>query len=85
MAEAGLPGYAATGYVGIMTTGGTPHDVIAKINAAINEIVREQNSPPFPRPRLRDDGGAVEEFATFIRDDTDRYARLMREIDGTVE
>jgi hypothetical protein len=30
-------------------------------------------------------GGTVEEFATFIRDDTARYARLMREIGGTIE
>src|ERR1700733_1619070 len=30
MAEAGLPGYAAIGYTGIMVTAGTPRDVIVK-------------------------------------------------------
>src|SRR5215204_3135411 len=41
MAEAGLPKYSTTGYVGIMTTGGTPPDTIGKLNAAINDVVRE--------------------------------------------
>jgi tripartite-type tricarboxylate transporter receptor subunit TctC len=50
MAEAGLPGYAAIGYVGIMTTGGTPRDVIAKFNSAINEVVPE---PKFLSPLRR--------------------------------
>jgi hypothetical protein len=30
-------------------------------------------------------GGTVEEFANFIRDDTARYVRLMREIGGAIE
>jgi tripartite-type tricarboxylate transporter receptor subunit TctC len=86
MAEAGLPGYAAIGYVGIMTTGGTPRDVIAKINAAINEVVREPDfSTHFAALGYEMTGGTVEEFATFIRDDTARYARLMQAIGRTIE
>src|SRR5262249_49800136 len=34
IAEQGLPNYAATGYVGIMVTGGTPRDIIDTLNAA---------------------------------------------------
>ena len=30
-------------------------------------------------------GGTVEAFATFIRDDTARYARLMQAIGGAIE
>ena len=40
-AELGLPNYEQTGYVGIMVTGGTPAPIIAKLNASINEVLRE--------------------------------------------
>jgi len=86
MAEAGLPGYAAIGYVGIMTTGGTPHDVIAKLNSAINEVVRESEfSTHFAALGYEMTGGTVEDFATFIRDDTARYARLIKTLGDLIE
>jgi tripartite-type tricarboxylate transporter receptor subunit TctC len=86
MAEAGLPGYAAIGYVGIMTTGGTPRDVIAKLNSAINEVVREPEfSTHFAALGYEMTGGTVEQFTTFIRDDTARYARLIKMLGEVIE
>src|SRR5262249_55185280 len=70
-AEAGLPGFVATGYVGIMTTGGTPHEVIAKLNTAINEVIREPEfSAHFTALGYEMTGGTAEDFAAFIREDT---------------
>jgi tripartite-type tricarboxylate transporter receptor subunit TctC len=79
MAEAGLPNYDAAGYVGIMTTGGTPPEIIEKLNKAINETVHE---PDF-NARFSDlgyvmVGGSVAGFARFIKDDIARYARVMK-------
>jgi tripartite-type tricarboxylate transporter receptor subunit TctC len=86
MAEAGLTGYAAIGYVGIMTTGGTPRAVISKINAAINEIVQEPEfSTHFAALGYEMTGGTVEEFEAFLADDAARYARLMQAIGGGIE
>jgi tripartite-type tricarboxylate transporter receptor subunit TctC len=86
MAEAGLPGFAAIGYVGIMTTGGTPRDVVAKINTAVNEVVRESEfATHFAALGYEMTGGTVEQFANFIREDTARYARLMQAIGGAIE
>jgi len=86
MAEAGLPDYAAIGYTGIMVTGGTPRDVVLKINAAINAVVREPEfASHFAALGYEMTGGTVEEFAAFIKDDTARYARLMRTIGGTID
>ena len=63
-AELGLPNYEQTGYVGIMVTGGTPAPIIAKLNASINEVIRE---PEFAKKftALGYDmvGGTVEGFA----------------------
>lgn len=86
MAEAGLPGFAATGYVGIMTTGGAPRDVVAKLNAAINEVIREPDvAAHFAALGYEMSGGTAEEFAAFIREDTARYARVVRAIGATSE
>jgi tripartite-type tricarboxylate transporter receptor subunit TctC len=73
MREAGLPDYAAIGYVGVMVTGGTPAAVIKTLNAAINEVIRASD---FDR-RFADlgyemKGGSAEEFSDFLARDTAR-------------
>jgi tripartite-type tricarboxylate transporter receptor subunit TctC len=76
-AEEGLPNYAATGYVGIMVTGGTPPDVVRKLNAALNDVVREADfARHFSAFGYEMIGGSVEEFARFLKDDIERYRRL---------
>src|SRR5262245_2766430 len=77
IAEEGLPSYALTGYLGIMTTGGTPAETVRRLNAAINEVVRDgefaQRFAEFGYDMV---GGTVEEFATFLREDIERYRRI---------
>jgi tripartite-type tricarboxylate transporter receptor subunit TctC len=76
-AEEGLPNYSATGYVGIMVTGGTPPDIVRKLNAAINDVVRESEfSRSFAAFGYEMVGGSVDEFASFLKDDIARYRRL---------
>jgi tripartite-type tricarboxylate transporter receptor subunit TctC len=86
MAEAGLPNYDASGYVGIVTTGGTLPDVLQKLNKAIGEVA---NEPEF-RDRFAATGyevatGTVEEFARFLKADIAMYARLTKEAGITPE
>ncbi len=77
LAEAGLPNYAATGYLGIMATGGTPPDTIRRLNQAFNEVIREPESvKQFAALGHEMTGGTVEEFAKFLREDIERYRRL---------
>ena len=76
-AELGLPNYEQTGYVGIMVTGGTPAPIVAKLNASINEVLRE---PEFAKKftALGYDmiGGTAEGFEKFLKDDIEFYRRL---------
>jgi tripartite-type tricarboxylate transporter receptor subunit TctC len=77
IAEQGLPNYAATGYVGIMVTGGTPREVVGKLNTAINEVVSEAEfARHFAAFGYEMVGGTVEGFATFLKDDIERYRKL---------
>jgi tripartite-type tricarboxylate transporter receptor subunit TctC len=78
--EAGLPNYSATGYVGIMVTGGTPADVVQKLNTAINEIVRDPDfSRRFSEFGYEMVGGTVAEFAAFLKDDIARYLKITKD------
>jgi len=79
LAEAGLPNFSATGYVGIMVTGGTPADVVQKLNAAINEVIREPDfSRRFSEFGYEMVGGTAEEFASFLRQDIERYRQITK-------
>jgi len=69
-----------------MTTGGTPPEIIRKLNTAINEIVSEQEfNRHFASLGYEMTGGSVEAFANFLKDDIARYAALMKSIGGAIE
>jgi len=76
-AEVGLPNYAQAGYVGIMATGGTPDAVIGKLNASINEVIKEPEfAKRFAAFGYEMIGGSPAQFADFLRDDMARYRKL---------
>jgi tripartite-type tricarboxylate transporter receptor subunit TctC len=78
-AEAGLGKPLAAGYVGIMTTGGTPPAIIQTLNSALNEVIREPDfSKRFAAQGYEMVGGTVEGFASFLKEDIERYRRLTK-------
>lgn len=79
MAEAGLPNYNNSGYVGIMAPGATPKDVREAINRDIQVVIKE---PAFQK-RFADlgydmVGGSVDEFTAFIKRDVVRYSDIAK-------
>jgi tripartite-type tricarboxylate transporter receptor subunit TctC len=60
-----------------MATGGTPEPAIRRLNASINEVIREpefaKRMATFGQEMI---GGTPEEFAKFLRDDIARYQRI---------
>ena len=77
--EAGVPGYEAGTWSGIIAPAGLPQPIIAKLNAAVNEAIR---SPIFAeRFALIGDepaGGTPQEFADTIRKDSARWGEVVR-------
>jgi tripartite-type tricarboxylate transporter receptor subunit TctC len=77
--EAGVPGYEAVIWLGIMAPAGTPRPVVEKLNAEITRIV---NSPEVKDAWAKQ--GAVsmsmstEEFARYMREDIDKWARIVK-------
>ena len=79
IAEAGVPGYEATIWLGLMAPKGTPPAVVNRLNAEIAKIVA--------KPEVRDEWakqGATpmsmnpEEFTKYMNDDIAKWARIVK-------
>src|ERR671930_1105198 len=79
IAEAGVPGYEATIWLGIMAPAGTPKPVVDKLNAEINKVLA--------KPEVKeawDKQGAAPlvmtpaEFDTYLRKDIEKWAQVVK-------
>ncbi len=79
VAEAGLPGYAAELHYGLVAPAGTPPEVIAKLNAALNNALADGNI----RQRLGADGtetlpGTPEAYAADIASEEAKWGAVIK-------
>ena len=79
-AEAGLPGIEGKGWMGVMVPVGTPEPIIRRLHEELARILRapdvvEQWTTSGAEPG----GNRPEEFAAAIRDEHERWSRLLRE------
>jgi tripartite-type tricarboxylate transporter receptor subunit TctC len=79
IAESGVPGFEAGGFLGLVAPAGTPPAAISALNSAAQKSlampdVRERlmalASPPM--------GGTPEEFAAYMKREVDKWARVIR-------
>jgi len=79
IAEAGVPGYEAATWTGVIGPAGLPRPVVLTLNAAINKAIK---SPAFlARFRQIGDepaGGTPEDFAETIRRDSAKWAEVVK-------
>ena len=77
--EAGVPGYEATIWLGLMAPAGTPKPLIDELNAAVNEVVKRPDIV-----KLWKDQGAIpmsmttEEFDKFLRGDIVKWGNVVK-------
>ena len=80
VAEAGVPGYEAIGWFGLLAPAATPKAVVNGLSADANAALRE---PDVVQKMLmlgaEPAGNTPEQFAAFIRDDQGKWSKLMRE------
>jgi len=80
VAEAGVPGYAAVGWFGLLAPVATPKDVVASLSVDANRVLKNLEVKKRMESLGADPAGNTpEEFARFIRDDQAKWAKLMRE------
>jgi tripartite-type tricarboxylate transporter receptor subunit TctC len=79
VAEAGVPGYSALQWYGLLAPAGTPQEIIDKLQAAVAETLRLAEV----RERLAQDGaepvgGASADFAALIKGDLEKWSNIAR-------
>src|SRR5215470_11693130 len=87
IAESGLPGFEATSWFGVLAPAGTPPAIVNRLNAEINrwlqspdgkEKLLAQGALIEPRGESVTAGGSPEQFAAFIRSETDKWAKVIK-------
>jgi tripartite-type tricarboxylate transporter receptor subunit TctC len=79
IAEAGVPGYESTIWIGIMAPAGTPQAIVDKLNAAINQVIDRADVK-----EAWEKQGAVAlemspaEFDKFLRADIEKWAQVIK-------
>ena len=79
IAEAGLPGYEAVQWAGLLAPAGTPREIIARVHKEATGILRTAEA----REHLATDGNEVvasspEEFAAFIKAEIVKWTRVAK-------
>ena len=79
IAEAGLPGYEASSWFGVLAPAGTPREIITRLNQtivaslrtpAMNERLSSQGAEPV--------GNTPEQFASFIQAEIAKWAKVIK-------
>ncbi len=86
IAEAGVPGYDATTWTGIVAPAGVPKAVVAKLNAEINAAL----ATPALREKLLAIGsepviGTPAQFGEFIRKENAKWADVIKRSGAKVD
>lgn len=80
MEEAGLPGYSAHSWSGVVAPKGTPPAVVAKINAAMVRALKERDTiDRFAKFGAQPAVQTPAEFGQFLKTETEKWARVIRE------
>jgi tripartite-type tricarboxylate transporter receptor subunit TctC len=78
VAEAGVPGYAAPTWSGVIAPAGVPRPIVDRLNAAINRAITSQSfKDRFAMIGDEPAGGTPEEFAALIRSDSAKWAEVV--------
>jgi tripartite-type tricarboxylate transporter receptor subunit TctC len=86
MQEAGVPGYEATAWFGMLAPRGTPRSVIARINAEVNKAL----ALPDVKEKLAQQGAVAsawtpEQFGEFIHNEIAKWAKVVKASGAKVE
>jgi len=86
IAEAGVPGYEATSWFGMFAPAATPKPVLDKLHAALVKVLGQ----PEVKKKIAEQGGDVvaetpEQFAAFIKAETAKWGKVVRESGATAD
>ncbi len=79
MAEAGVPGYDATSWYGILGPAGMPRDIVMRLNAEFARIAHSADTKErFATLGIEPVSGTPEEFASYIRAQVAKWSEVAK-------
>jgi tripartite-type tricarboxylate transporter receptor subunit TctC len=86
VAEAGVPGFDVSVWFGVVAPSGTPKTVVVRLNAEINRILKlPEVVELFHKQGVKPLGGTADAFATFLREQTVKWAKVVKESGAKAE
>ncbi len=84
--ESGLKGFVSDTWNAISAPPKTPAPIIAKLNAAINDVLKmPEVTAQFDRMHLHGVGGSPQEMAKIVKDDTERWGAVIKAANLKIE
>jgi tripartite-type tricarboxylate transporter receptor subunit TctC len=79
VAESGFPGFEAIQWVGLLTTAGTPKEIIDRLNAEVNRAIRDPDLiAKLSAQGVSPAGGSPDAFATLISTEIRNWTEIAR-------
>jgi len=80
MAESGFPGFEATTWYGLAGPKGMPAAMVQRMNDDINKVLAMPDvMAKFEQYGAEDGGGSAEKFASFIRNESVKWAKVIKD------
>jgi tripartite-type tricarboxylate transporter receptor subunit TctC len=80
IAEAGVPGYEATIWLGLMAPTGTPRPVLERLSAEVNKIVNAADvKEAWSKQGAAPMGMTVDQFGAFLRQDIQKWSKVVKD------
>jgi tripartite-type tricarboxylate transporter receptor subunit TctC len=77
---AGLPGYEAVGWMGLLAPAGTPKAIVDKLNAEIRQIQQSPDVPAWLATQgLQPYHLSPEDFSALVKSDVEKWGKVVRE------
>jgi len=86
VSEAGVPGFDVSVWFGLVAPAGTPKAVVSQLNAEIKRILKLREVVDlFHGQGVEPLGGTPDSFAAFLRDQTAKWAKVVKESGARAE
>ena len=80
IAEAGVPGYEATGWTGMLAPAGTPPAIVAQLNKEINAALKLPDVvAALAAQGAEPEASTPKEFDRYLREEVTKWTRVIRE------
>lgn len=81
VAESGIPGFEAVSWFGLFAPGGTPPDVVERVNAEVQHMLDDDEvREKFLAPNIFEPmAGSPEQFSAFIKAEAKKWGQVVRD------